>query len=55
MSLLDSYPRPRVGQHVVLYDNRVAVVLAVHRANALLRLMCEEEAIGCMDRFFTWR
>lgn len=45
-SLIEQYPRPRVGQRVRLYDGRVATVVAVLKANAVLKMMTEVEAIA---------
>lgn len=45
-SLIDQHPRPKVGQSVKLRDGRTARVVTVYRANAVLKMMSEAQAIG---------
>lgn len=45
-SLIEQYPSPRVGQRVMLHDGRVATVVTVLKANAVLKMMTEVEAIA---------
>lgn len=45
-SLIDQYPLPRVGQSVRLYDGRTAKVINVFKANSVLKMMTEVEAIA---------
>lgn len=45
-SLAEQFPRPKVGQSVKLYDGRTARVVNVFRANAVLKMMTEVEAIA---------
>ena len=39
------YPMPRIGQFVRLHDGRDAKVVSVRNANAVLKLMKEDQAI----------
>lgn len=45
-SLIEQYPLPRVGQSVRLHDGKVAKVVNVFKANAVLKMMTEVEAIA---------
>jgi len=45
-SLIEQYPCPRVGQRVKLHDGRVATVVTVLKANSVLKMMTEAEAIA---------
>lgn len=49
-SLIDQFPRPRVGQSVKLHDGRVAKVVNVFMANSVLKMMKESQAIGLATR-----
>lgn len=49
-SLIEQYPRPKVGQHVKLHTGQMAVVLAVYKANAVLKMMSEIGAIALASR-----
>ena len=45
-SLTEQYPTPKVGQAVRLNDGKVATVVTVYRANAVLKMMSDAQAIG---------
>jgi len=45
-SLIEQYPRPKVGQGVRLHDGRTATVVNVFKANSVLKMMTEVEAIA---------
>lgn len=45
-SLIEQYPLPRVGQSVKLHNGRTAKVVNVFKANAVLKMMTEVEAIA---------
>lgn len=45
-SLIEQFPLPKVGQSVRLYDGKTAKVVNVYKANAVLKMMTEAQAIG---------
>lgn len=45
-SLIEQYPLPRVGQSVRLHSGGTAKVVNVFKANAVLKMMTEVEAIA---------
>jgi hypothetical protein len=49
-SLIEQYPLPKVGQSVRLHSGRVAKVVTVFKANTVLKMMKESEAIGLATR-----
>lgn len=49
-SLIDTYPRPKVGQYVRLHNGATAVVVTVYKANSVLKMMSEVEAIALASR-----
>ena len=44
--ITEQYPTPRVGQSVKLNDGSTATVVNVFKANAVLKMMTEVEAIA---------
>jgi hypothetical protein len=45
-SLIEQYPLPKVGQSVRLHNGKTAKVVNVFKANAVLKMMTEVEAIA---------
>lgn len=45
-SLQDEYPLPRVGQGVRLHSGQVATVVGVYKANMVLKMLSEAQAIA---------
>jgi len=44
--LTEQYPRPKVGQSVRMHNGRVGKVVTVYKADSVLKMMKESEAIG---------
>lgn len=43
---MDQYPLPRVGQMVRLHSGQVATVVGVYKANMVLKMLAEAQAIA---------